>query len=123
MPLPQAHSRPNKYRAKPVTLDGMRFASKAEAKRWSELRIKQMAGMISELKRQVTMPLTINGVDCGVYTADFSYVEKGELVIEESKGYFDTASKLRIKIVEALYGIKVRITGAAAKRKRAGRVK
>lgn len=110
----QAPSR-NKYRAVPTYVDGMRFDSKAEARRWGELRLMQMAGLISDLQRQVEMPLVVNGVKVGVYTADFVYRENGEIVTEDVKGVIDTAARLRIKVAEACYGIKVRITGAAAK--------
>ena len=39
----------NKYRAKPVTVDNVRFASKAEAARYTELKILYRSGKISEL--------------------------------------------------------------------------
>lgn len=105
----------NKYGAKPTYADGMRFHSKAEAERWQVLSLKQRMGLISDLTRQVEMPLVINGTKIGKFTADFTYREAGELVVEDSKGFYDTAARLRIKVAEACYGIKVRITGAAAK--------
>lgn len=112
---------PSKYRAVPTVVDGIRFDSKAESRRWCELRIAQMAGRISGLERQVPWPIEINGVKVGVYTCDFTYREGDEFVVEDVKGFFDPAAKLRIKIVEALYGIKVRITGASKKRAQRGR--
>jgi hypothetical protein len=37
-------TRTPKYRATPIILDGIRFDSKREAKRWAELQLLQRAG-------------------------------------------------------------------------------
>lgn len=41
-----------KYKAQPVTIDGIRFASKKEANRYCELRLLLKAGEISNLEIQ-----------------------------------------------------------------------
>lgn len=114
-----APKRRSKYGATAVVVDGERFASKAEHARWETLRLRERIGEISNLRRQVVFPLEVNGVLVGRYTADAVYDENGVEIVEDSKGYFDTAAGLRIKIFEAIYGVKVRITGAAARRTRA----
>lgn len=113
-----APRRRSKYGATAVVIDGERFDSKAEYARWETLRLRERIGEISNLRRQVRYPLEVQGVLVGYYTADFVYQETGTEVTEESKGFFSTDAKLRIKLFEAIYGVKVRITGAAAKRQR-----
>lgn len=83
--------------ARPVTVDGIRFHSSKEARRWQELRLMEKAGEISDLKRQVPVPL--NGRSGPIltptgrpatYVADFTYRDAslgGALVIEDAKGH------------------------------------
>lgn len=104
----------SKYRAKRTEVDNIFFASKREASRYSELRLLEKAGAISTLKLQVPFPLIVEGQRVGIYVADFSYVEKGQLVIEDCKGYRDNRSpvyrlfKLKAALVKAIYGQEVR---------------
>ena len=42
----------HKYNAIPTTVDGIRFASKREARRYLELKLLQKAGHISDLELQ-----------------------------------------------------------------------
>lgn len=79
------------------------FDSKAEAKRFAELRVLEMDGKITDLQRQVVFKLEVNGVLVGKYTPDFTYKVMGELVVEEYKGYWKPDAKLRVKIFMALY--------------------
>lgn len=80
-----------KFHAIPTTVDGIRFASKAEARRYSELRLLELAGEISELRPHPSYTLapkvkvggeTIRSIR---YTADFAYVERGVTVVEDVK--------------------------------------
>ncbi len=45
----------------------------------------------------------------GRYTADFRYIENGEEVYEDVKGRMTKDADLRIKMVEAIYGIEIRL--------------
>ena len=90
------------------------FASKAELKRWAELRLGVRGKIFDELRLQPEFPIAINGVHICVYRADFSYVdlEKKKIVVEDVKGakdekYHDPVFKLKRKMVEAAYGIKI----------------
>ena len=47
----------SKYRSKKVTVNGITFDSKKEAKRYAELLLLERAGAISDLKRQVRFEL------------------------------------------------------------------
>ena len=48
----------SKYHAKPVTIDGIRFASKKEGSRYCELKALTRAGKISDLQLQVPFILS-----------------------------------------------------------------
>ena len=104
---------PNKYRAQPVTIDGIRFASKGEAKRYSELLLLQRAGDITDLTPHPRFDLNVNGVKVGVYTADSFYRKNGEVIIEDYKSpaTLTEAARLRIKLFEAIYEMKVVFVG------------
>lgn len=77
----------NKFHAIPTTTaDGIRHDSKAEASRWDTLKLRERAGEISDLQRQVEFPLLVNGIQIGKYKCDFLYRENGGRVIEDVKG-------------------------------------
>ena len=85
-------TRRHKYNAQATIVDGIRFASKAEAKRYGELCLLETAGQITALvihPRFELMPKTvINGVKLRAitYIADFAYREDGWEVVEDVKG-------------------------------------
>lgn len=94
----------NKYHSKKVTINGITFDSRKEAKRYNELALLEKAGHIENLQRQVKFVLIpaqrepdsigkrggkIKGKlierECA-YIADFVYYENGEMVVEDTKG-------------------------------------
>lgn len=113
------------------------FDSGAEMKEFASLVQRQKRGEIRDLRRQVKYPLVVNdrpvkirspryknGREC-VYTCDFDYEERFQddlggwyWVVQESKGYHTDASRLRMAVFEAQYGIQIRMTGAQQMRKR-----
>jgi hypothetical protein len=97
----------NKYGAIPSHLDGLRFDSQAEARRYQELKLMQAAGEIEHLECQPCFPLVVNGVKVGSYIADFTYWQGGRRVVEDVKGVRTQVYALKKRLVEALYGIKV----------------
>ena len=97
----------SKYGAVKTTVDGIRFDSKKEAARYGVLKLLLRAGKITNLLRQPEFPITINGVKCGKYVADFSYVEGGKHVVEDVKGMKTAVYKLKKRIVEAMYSIRI----------------
>jgi hypothetical protein len=89
--------KPSKYRNEPVVIDGIRFDSKAEAKRWAELQLLLKAGRIGNLRRQVSYPLHCpNGGKIGDYRADHVYYdyERGCEVVEDVKSSATAKEKL-----------------------------
>lgn len=109
----------NKFHASPTVIDGIRFASTAEARRYAELRLLERAGEITHLKCQPKWKFVIdgrpvlirsdgypNGRQAG-YRADFSYFDRdGHMIVEDVKGGKATVSeayRLRRAIVEAMH--------------------
>ena len=102
---------------KAVTPDGVKFDSRAEARRWGHLCMQLRAGEISELRRQVAYELVpaVKFADASRvkpairYVADFVYVEMGVEVIEDVKGVLTTEFKLKRHLMKALLGLEVRL--------------
>lgn len=81
-----------KYNNIRVEIDGIKFDSKKEAKRYGELKLLERAGQISDLQLQVAfelVPPQKGGMRKELpvkYIADFVYTENGHQVIEDTKG-------------------------------------
>jgi len=105
--------RKSKYGAIKTRVNGLVFDSKGEAARYIELTLMEKAGAIKHLKRQEPFIIEINGKRIGTWKADFTYYEKGELVIEDYKGYKHSGWAFKRKVIEALFMIKIRVTGPA----------
>ena len=119
----------SKYGAVPTVVDGIRFASKAEAHRYQELKLLERGGRIRGLKlqpRYKLYALVINGPPADgkevcVYVADFEYEEDQQdardegypywvPITEDTKGMETPVFKLKAKFFAACYGREVRIT-------------
>lgn len=83
--------------------EGVKFASKGEARRYRELLLLQSAGEISGLALQVKFPLEVNGTRVAFYVADFVYDENGCKVIEDFKGMETPMFRLKWKILQAMF--------------------
>ena len=105
-----------KYGNTKVTVDGLSFDSKAEARRWHELQIMEQAGVIRNLRRQVPYRL-VKGERWSdgrkhrdvVYIADFVYedVEAGKEIVEDVKGVRTDAYRIKRELMKAVHGIEV----------------
>ncbi|HEY1190446.1 MAG TPA: DUF1064 domain-containing protein [Gemmata sp.] len=94
-----------KYRNTKVTLDGVTFDSRKEAARWVELRALEQVGAIQALRRQVRIPVIVQGVKVCVYVADFVYIAGGRRVVEDVKSEFTRrlpVYRLKRKLLGAL---------------------
>jgi hypothetical protein len=102
-----------KYRAQPVVIDGIRFASKAEARRYGQLKLLEKAGEISGLQLQPKFPIVVNGVKVCAYIADFAYFTATGRVVEDVKGVQTPMFRLKRKLVEAIYpGVQIAVRPA-----------
>lgn len=113
---PPTEQKARKYGNKVEYVDGRKFDSRKEASRYRYLSALQAQGEIRNLRCQVRYPLEVNGIQVGLYVADFVYVRAdGESVVEDVKGWLDPASpvtklfRLKEKLLWALHGIKVEV--------------
>ena len=99
----------SKYGNIKTKLDGHAFASKAEARRFAELKLLERAGLISSLTLQPKFPIVVNGTKVTTYIADFQYTEKGRVVIEDVKSTstITPVYRLKKKLLKASLGLTV----------------
>lgn len=100
----------NKYRAKPTVIDGHRFASQKEAKRYIELKLLERAKKISALTLQVKYPIMVKDKKVCTYIADFVYHDGDKQIIEDVKGFSNSLYRLKKKLFEVVYGLNIRET-------------
>lgn len=88
-----------------VVVDGERYGSPAELRRWRHLQLLEKAGRISHLQRQVPFRIEVNGELICTYFADATYFENqtNKSVIEDTKGKPTEVYKLKRKLVKAMY--------------------
>ena len=120
-----------KYNNKKITIDGIRFDSKKEARRYQELKMLEKAGIITNLQRQVKYVLIpaqyepsdevfVKGKEKGkskkgrlierecAYYADFVYNCNGEIIVEDTKGIKTTEYVIKRKLMLYVHGIRIR---------------
>ena len=94
----------SKYHAVRTEVEGITFASRAEAARYSDLRLLERSGIITQLVCQPKFPLIVNGAKICTYIADFSYLDQqAKLRIEDVKGVRTPLFSLKAKLFHALY--------------------
>lgn len=92
----------SKYHATPTTVDGIRFASRLEARRYGILKLMERTGEISGLVLQKRFPLMARDEMVGEYVADFVYRdEAGRIVIEDAKGVLTPLCRWKFKHMAA----------------------
>ena len=106
--------RPSKFGAVPTFVDGIRFDSKGEARRWGELKLMERAGQIRDLERQVPYRLEVNGELVSKYVADFRYFDRAKsvTVVEDFKGHKTPEYRIKAKLMKALHRVEILETGA-----------
>ena len=100
----------SKYNATKTVIDSITFASKREAARYTELKLMQRSGLISDLRRQVKYELIPKqqGERAVSYIADFVYTEDGKTVVEDVKGVRTPVYKIKKKLMLWRHGVKIR---------------
>ena len=94
----------HKYHAQRTEVDGIKFASKKEARYFGQLRLAQKSGDLLFFLRQV--PFHLPGG--GRYVCDFmEFWKSGEVRVVDVKGFSTATYKAKRKIVEALYPITI----------------
>ncbi len=113
-PVPKP-ARKSKYDNVPTEVDGYRFASKLEAKYYVELELRRKAGEVLYYLRQVPFHLpggVIYRVDFQIFSPAPAHCDDPRLLQVEyvdTKGTDTQDSKNKIKLVQALYGVKIEI--------------
>ena len=102
---PETPAKRSKYGNVKVQADGFTFDSKAEAKRYEELKLLGKAGKIWGLRIHPSLDLG----SCR-YAADFSYEQIGESTTwEDVKGRETKDFKIKLKLMREKYGIEVKL--------------
>lgn len=106
-----AGARGAKFKNIATTVDGHRFDSRKEARRYSQLRMLERAGEITGLQLQPRFPLLVNGQQIGCYVGDFLYWDRaGAMVVEDVKSHHTRKLPLyrwKKKHFEAQEGIRI----------------
>ena len=110
----QQVAKPSKYRNQPITLDGIRFQSKAEARYYSQLKLREKAGEVYGVELQKPFVITINGILICTYRCDFSFYDHKEdrVRVIDVKGFSTPVFKLKAKMVKAQYGVTIEVIKA-----------
>lgn len=125
--LPRAGAAESKYHARKLTIDGITFDSRREARRYCELKLLAKAGEITGLCRQqkfVLIPAQREPDTIGprggkhkgqllerecAYIADFVYIDQdGNLVVEDTKGVRTPEYVIKRKLMLWLHGIRIK---------------
>lgn len=104
----------SKYRNVKCELDGKKFDSKRERDFYSELKLRERAGEVSDIVCHPSYPLWINRKRVGTYVADFLFVDhaagKRRVVDIKSPATAKNVAFRRWKrVAEALYDIEVEV--------------
>lgn len=118
-----------KYRNQKVQVDGITFDSRREARRYSELKLLERAGQITDLELQKVYELIPaqyetyarygkkgqrikDGRRCleksCTYIADFVYKENGQTIVEDTKGMKTEVYNIKRKMMLYFYNIRIR---------------
>ena len=118
-----------KYHSKKVVVDGIVFHSKKEARRYRELLLLEKAGVISQLELQKSFELIPaqhetferygktgkrlkDGNRCiekaVKYVADFTYIQDGKIVVEDTKGFKTKDYIIKRKLMLYVHGIRIK---------------
>jgi hypothetical protein len=100
-----------KYHSRKAIVDGIKFDSLKEAKRYNELKILEKANEITELRLQVKFELQPSFKKEGKtyrkieYIADFTYYDNrlNKYIVEDTKGYKTEVYKIKKKLFEYKY--------------------
>ena len=88
-------------------IDGISFDSKKEAKRYRVLLGMQQVGIISGLRLQVRFKIKVNNQLICTYVADFVYVHKNKLIVEDVKGLKTSIYKLKKRLMKTIHNIEI----------------
>lgn len=95
--------KPSKYRNKKCEMDGHKFDSQKEMKRYQVLKEELKRGEIKNLFLQVEYELT-KGIK---YRSDFVYFRGPKLIVEDVKGFKTPVYRIKKILMKNLHGIDI----------------
>lgn len=104
----------SKYSSAKTDIDGIRFDSKKEAEFYAELKLREKVGEISHLRLQPRYLLQEAFKHEGKqyreieYVADFEYIENGETVVVDVKGFRTAVYMIKRKLFLYRYGSSIK---------------
>jgi hypothetical protein len=97
-----------KYGNTRVVEDGYTFDSKAEFRRYQELKLLEKAGEIYNLQVHVPFPLVVNDILICTYEADFEYRRsEDDIVREDVKGAITREYRIKKRLMLACHDIRI----------------
>lgn len=109
----KAGTRKGKYNAAGERVDGIFFHSKAESVRYLQLKAMQERGEIDSLILQPSYECVVKNHKITTYRSDFKYCvidDRGQTiktVVEDVKGMVTDIYKIKKKLVEACFDVKI----------------
>lgn len=104
-----------------VVVDNLTFDSIGEYNQWKELQLRERAGEIRDLHRQVRYKVYLNEIYICSWYADFVYfdIALNQQIIADFKGFRTAVYAIKKRLVEAYYTIQItEIEAQPIKRKR-----
>lgn len=109
---PTLEKKRSKYGAYRVTDEqGRTYDSKKEMRQFHELLLREKAGEISDLRRQVRFALNVNGIHICDYVADAAWTENGAEVVADTKSEATSkiqSYRIKKKLMLAIWSIEVK---------------
>jgi hypothetical protein len=98
------YRRTNKYKARKVTVDGVTYDSKGESLLAMEIDMLITTGQLVRMRRQVSMPLRVDGKLICTHRVDFMVeLPGGGIEVWEFKGFETPEWKLKRKLFEVCF--------------------
>jgi hypothetical protein len=105
----------SKFNNKKTIVDGLKFDSLKESKRYTELKFLKDNKRIADLKMQVKFPIVVNGFKICTYIADFCYQDLTTFsqpkIVEDVKSEFTRKQpvyRLKKKLMIAVHNIEIK---------------
>lgn len=93
----------SKYHSIKTSLDGIKFASRKEARVYVQLKLLERGKVISGLTLQPRYKMIVDGKLICTYVGDFFFMEDGKPVCADSKGFRTKDYIIKRKLFLALY--------------------
>ena len=101
----------SKMQSVECVVDGIKFQSRLEGRRYVQLKLMEQAGLIKDLELQpkfliqdtVCDPYTHKKLFPIHYIGDFLYNAEGQKICEDTKGFFTPVARIKLKLVVPRY--------------------